>query len=360
MSHTNETILAALATVPDPDLGSDLVSLRMVKDVQVHADTIDIAIELTTPACPMKDRIRADIQAAVQAHGDDATTPINVTFTSKVRGGDPTRDVLPGVKHVIAVGAGKGGVGKSTISTLLAAGLARSGASVGLLDGDIYGPSLGTMLGLDAMQATAQGNILDPFVVNGIKVMTIAKLVDPEKAMIWRGPMAHKAFQQLLLQTNWGELDYLIVDLPPGTGDVPLSLSQALPLRGSVIVCTPQKVALDDARRAVRMFEQLKVPVLGVIENMSWFIDEADGEHDLYGRGGAEHMATDMQLPFLGAMPMHTQVRVAGDVGDPAAMVDAHTTVSRAVEHLAGELARRISIATAATDTQMPTVSIKG
>ena len=358
MSHTRETVLAALARVPDPDLGSDLVSLGMVKDVQVHADRVDITIELTTPACPMKDRIRHDIERAVQ--GDDSTTPVNVTFTANVRGGDPTRDVLPGVKHVIAVGAGKGGVGKSTLSTLLAVGLARSGASVGLLDGDIYGPSLGTMLGLNDMQATAQGNTLDPFAVHGIKAMTIAKLVDPEKAMIWRGPMAHKAFQQLLLQTNWGELDYLIVDLPPGTGDVPLSLSQALPLRGSVIVCTPQKVALDDARRAVRMFEQLDVPVLGVVENMSWFIDDADGEHDVYGRGGAERMATDMQLPFLGAMPMHTNVRVAGDDGDPGAMIEAHSAVTTAVEHLAGELARQIAIATAAAEMQMPTMSIKG
>jgi ATP-binding protein involved in chromosome partitioning len=358
MPHTTESVLAALATVPDPDLGSDLVSLHMVKDVQVHDSSVDITIELTTPACPMKDRIRADIEHAVQ--GGDTTTPVKVIFTAKVRGTASKNNPLPGVQHVIAVGAGKGGVGKSTMSTLLAVGLARAGASVGLLDGDIYGPSLSTMLGLDGLQATANGNILDPFQVHGIKVMTIAKLVDPEKAMIWRGPMAHKAFQQLLMQTNWGELDYLIVDLPPGTGDVPLSLSQALGLRGSVIVCTPQKVAIDDARRAVRMFEQLDVPVLGVIENMSWFIDDANTEHDVFGKGGAEHMAADMQLPFLGAMPMHTKVRIAGDEGKPLAMIDSHEAVASAVGHLAGELARQVSIASAAAATIMPTISIKG
>jgi ATP-binding protein involved in chromosome partitioning len=260
------------------------------------------------------------------------------------------------VKHVIAVGAGKGGVGKSTVSTLLAMGLARTGAAVGLLDGDIYGPSLGTMLGLDDLQPTAKGNILDPFEAHGLKSMTIGKLVDPEKAMIWRGPMAHKAFQQLLLQTDWGALDYLIVDLPPGTGDVPLSLAQALPLSGSVIVCTPQKVALNDARRAVRMFGQLNVPVLGVVENMSWFIDDADNEHDLYGRGGAEHMATNMQLPFLGALPMQTQVRVQGDEGDPTAMFEAHPAITSAVEHLAGELARQVSMQSA--NMVQPTINV--
>jgi len=344
MATMHDIVMTALASVMDPDLGRDLVSLNMVKHVDTDVDSVRIAVELTTPACPMKDRIRDDIVTAVRGAIDNSALHIDVEFTAQVRGGDPNRDVLPNVKHVIAVGAGKGGVGKSTVSTLLAMGLARAGAAVGLLDGDIYGPSLGTMLGLDDLQPTANGNILDPFEAHGLKSMTIAKLVDPEKAMIWRGPMAHKAFQQLLLQTNWGNLDYLIVDLPPGTGDVPLSLAQALPLSGSVIVCTPQKVALNDARRAVRMFGQLNVPVLGVVENMSWFIDDADNEHDLYGRGGVEHMATDMQLPFLGAVPMHTRVRVQGDEGDPTAMFEAHPAITSAVERLAGELARQVSM----------------
>ena len=356
MATTHDIVMTALTSVMDPDLGRDLVALNMVKHVDTDEDGVRIAVELTAPACPMKDRIKDDIVTAVRKATNDTELEVTVDFTAKVRGGDPNRDVLPNVKHVIAVGAGKGGVGKSTVSTLLAMGLARAGAAVGLLDGDIYGPSLGTMLGLDDLQPTANGNILDPFEAHGLKSMTIAKLVDPEKAMIWRGPMAHKAFQQLLLQTNWGELDYLIVDLPPGTGDVPLSLAQALPLSGSVIVCTPQKVALNDARRAVRMFGQLNVPVLGVVENMSWFIDDADNEHDLYGRGGAEHMATNMQLPFLGALPMQTQVRVQGDEGDPTAMFEAHPAITSAVEHLAGELARQVSMQSA--NMVQPTINV--
>ena len=357
MTLTSETVQKALAGVPDPDLGSDLVSLNMVKDIQIDGSTVTIDIELTTPACPMKDRIRDDIVTAVQAH--DPQVQVEVRFTAKVRSNGPPRDVLPNVQHVIAVGAGKGGVGKSTISTLLAMGLARAGASVGLLDGDIYGPSLSTMLGLDALQPTAQGNTLDPFDVHGIKSMTIGKLVDPEKAMIWRGPMAHKAFQQLLLQTNWGELDYLIVDLPPGTGDVPLSLAQSLGLSGAVIVCTPQKIAQDDARRAVRMFGQLDVPVLGVVENMSFFIDDDNREHDLFGRGGAMQMATDMDLPFLGAVPMHTRVRIHGDDGKPEDMLDAHTAVTSAVEHSVGELVRQLAISMA-NRPMTPTIRVTG
>ncbi|MCH2138323.1 MAG: Mrp/NBP35 family ATP-binding protein [Phycisphaerales bacterium] len=356
MTVSQDAVLKALEGVNDPDLGRDLVSLNMVKGVHCDGDAVTVGIELTTPACPMKDVIERDVVAAVHGACGDGVA-VTVDFTAKVRGGNPDRQVLPNVKHVIAVGAGKGGVGKSTISTMLALGLSRAGAAVGLLDGDIYGPSLGTMLGLDALQATAQGNILDPFDVHGVKSMTIGKLVDPEKAMIWRGPMAHKAFQQLLMQTNWGELDYLIVDLPPGTGDVPLSLAQSLPLSGSVIVCTPQRVALDDARRAVKMFGQLEVPVLGVVENMSWFIDDAGGTHDLFGTGGAESMAQDMGLPFLGQVPMHTQVRVGADKGDPTAMFESHADVQAAFEQLAAKVAQQVSIASAATVT--PTISVR-
>ena len=356
MSLTHETIMHALATVLDPDLGTDLVTLNMVKGADITDQGVQIAVELTTPACPMKDRIEDDIITAVRNAAGDSTLQVQVNFSAKVRGGNPDREVLPGVKHVIAVGAGKGGVGKSTVSTMLALGLARAGAAVGLLDGDIYGPSLGTMLGLDDLQATAKGNILDPFEVHGIKAMTIGKLVDPEKAMIWRGPMAHKAFQQLLLQTDWGELDYLVVDLPPGTGDVPLSLAQALPLSGSVIVCTPQRVAQDDARRAVKMFGELNVPVLGVVENMSWFIDDAENEHDLFGRGGAEQMAQTMGLPFLGALPMHTLVRVHADAGASSDMYEAHPQVTQAADAIAAHTAQQVSV-TAATMVQ-PTINV--
>ncbi len=352
-------VFEALRGVEDPDLKKDLVSLGMVQQVSIDGDRVATTIELTTPACPMKDRIEADIRAAINAAAAARQLPqqtVAVSFTAAATVQD--RDVLPGVKHVIAVGAGKGGVGKSTISTLLALGLSRLGASCGLLDGDIYGPSLGTMLGLDDLDAMAQGNTLVPFDVHGIKSMTIGKLVDPEKPMIWRGPMAHKAFSQLLLQTDWGTLDYLIVDLPPGTGDVPLSLAQALPLSGAVIVGTPQRVALDDARRAVRMFGELGVPILGLVENMSWFIADDGREYDIFGRGGGEAMATDMDLPFLGQMPMHIDMRKHADAGTPLANFEIRDEITAAIEHMSGELARRVSMAAAQSPTQ-PTISVR-
>jgi ATP-binding protein involved in chromosome partitioning len=224
---------------------------------------------------------------------------------------------LPGVKHIIAVGAGKGGVGKSTVALNLAVGLARRGHAVGLLDGDIYGPSMPTMLGLATLDTVVHQGNLQPFYVHGIKAMTIGKLVDPEKPLIWRGPMAHGAFKQLAEQTAWGELDYLIIDLPPGTGDVSLTMSQLLRLTGAVVVCTPQKVAQDDAVRAAKMFQQLGIDVLGVVENMSYFVGDDGKTYDIFGRGGAEHMAQRLNLPFLGAIPITMSLRTNSDKGDP-------------------------------------------
>ncbi len=231
----------------------------------------------------------------------------------------PQPEPLPGVDRIIAVGAGKGGVGKSTVSVNLAVGLARTGAKVGLLDGDIYGPSFPTMLGLTGQAPKAQGNLLIPFEVHGVKAMTLGALVEEEKPLIWRGPMAHGAFRQIAMQTQWGELDYLIIDLPPGTGDVPLTLSQILPLTGAVVVCTPQKVAQDDARRAIRMFQTLGVEVLGVVENMSYFIGDDGKEYDIFGKGGAQAMASQMDLPCLGTLPINTALRHNCDIGDPTA-----------------------------------------
>ncbi len=226
---------------------------------------------------------------------------------------------LPGVRRAIAVGAGKGGVGKSTIALNLAVGLARKGHSVGLLDGDIYGPSMPTMLALAAIDQSVLNGRLQPFHVHGIKAITIGKLVDPERPLIWRGPMAHGAFKQLLEQTQWGELDYLIIDLPPGTGDVSLTMAQQLQLTGAVVVCTPQRVAQDDAVRAARMFQQLGIDVLGVVENMSSFIGDDGKEYDLFGKGGAETMAQRLGVPFLGAVPITMSLRINSDQGDPTA-----------------------------------------
>jgi ATP-binding protein involved in chromosome partitioning len=312
MPFDRDAVEQALRSVQDPEIHKDLVTLDMVKHIAVGGDAVRLVIELTTPACPMKDKIRADVEAAVHAKAKACGTSlemIEIEFTADVRkANEKVQDQgspLPLVKQVIAVGAGKGGVGKSTVAVNLAVGLARFGSKVGLLDADIYGPSAPTMLGLDQVGTKARGNMLLPFEVHGIKAMTIGKLVDPDKALVWRGPMAHGAFKQLATQTDWGALDYLIIDLPPGTGDVALTMSQLLPVTGAVVVCTPQRVAQDDARRAVRMFQNLGVDVLGVVENMSFFAAPDGTEYDLFGRGGAEIMAQTMGLPFLGSLPIH-------------------------------------------------------
>jgi ATP-binding protein involved in chromosome partitioning len=256
---------------------------------------------------------------------------------------------LPGVKHIIAVGAGKGGVGKSSIAVALAVGLARKGRAVGLLDGDIYGPSLPTMLGLQALDQAVVAGKLQPFLVHGVKAVTIGKLVDAGKPLIWRGPMAHGAFKQLTEQTNWGELDYLIIDLPPGTGDVSLTMAQTLSLRGAVVVCTPQRVAQDDAVRAANMFTQLGIGVLGVVENMSYFVGDDGKVYDLFGRGGAEQMASRLTLPFLGAVPITTALRVNSDSGDPTANFDGDTELSRALTGMVERVEQQASLAAAAS-----------
>lgn len=366
MPLTVDEVWAALRTVNDPDLGKDLVTLQMVKKVESDLSGVRLTIELTTPACPMKDRIKSDIEGAIRAAADaggEAVGDIAVTFTADVRAtNDRVREgsnPLPGVRRIVAVGAGKGGVGKSTVAVNLAVGLARSGARVGLLDADIYGPSMPTMLGLEDVPAAARGNTLLPFEVHGIKAMTVGKLVDPDKALIWRGPMAHKAFAQLATQTDWGELDYLIIDLPPGTGDVALTMSQLLPLAGAVVVCTPQRVALDDARRAVRMFEQLGIPVLGVVENMSSFTGDDGRRYDLFGTGGAETMAATMNLPFLGALPIHPTLRTHSDEGTPLRNFDAAAPQRAPLEYLCGEVARQLSIAAANRQLVQPTLTIR-
>ena len=364
MKLDHDHLMQALSTVQDPDLHRDLVTLGMIKDATVADGIVKVHVELTTPACPMKDKIRDDIIEAVSSKATevgDSKPKVEVEFSASVRGNKAQDDGKPlsGVRHVIAVGAGKGGVGKSSVSVNLAVGLAKLGARVGLLDGDIYGPSLETMLGLGESTPTARGNMLDPFEVAGIKAMTIAKLVDPEKPMIWRGPMAHKAFSQLLMQTTWGELDYLLVDLPPGTGDVPLSLAQQLPLTGAVVVCTPQQVAQDDARRAVRMFQQLSVDVLGVVENMSWFLADDGKEYDLFGRGGAEAMAAAMNLPFLGAVPLHVKMRMHADAGTPEANYDIDETITSALMDMCKAVAQQVSIKSMGGDMVQPTISVR-
>ncbi len=283
-----------------------------------------------------------------------SSTP--TTSAGTVRAGSAS---LPHVKHVIAVGAGKGGVGKSTVAVNLAVGLARSGHSVGLLDGDIYGPSLPTLLGLDAMETVVHHGMLQPFPVHGIKAMTIGKLVDAEKPLIWRGPMAHGAFKQLVEQTSWGELDYLIIDLPPGTGDVSLTMSQLLSLTGAIVVCTPQKVAQDDAVRAARMFQQLGIEVLGVVENMSYFIGDDGKEYDIFGRGGAETMAQRLGLAFLGAVPINMKLREHSDAGTPEKnFTQAGPALKESLEKLVQRAESQVAMAVLRKDQRTPTLSV--
>jgi ATP-binding protein involved in chromosome partitioning len=269
---------------------------------------------------------------------------------------------LPGVKHIIAVGAGKGGVGKSTIALNLAVGLARKGHAVGLLDADIYGPSMPTMLGLETFETHVLGGMLQPFYVHGVKTMTMGKLVDPDKPLIWRGPMAHGAFKQLTEQTNWGELDYLVIDLPPGTGDIALTMAQMLRLTGAVVVCTPQKVAQDDAVRAAKMFQQLQVEVLGVVENMSYFVGDDGKEYDIFGRGGAERMAARLNVPFLGAVPITMHLRANSDRGDPTANFTGEDGPGRqlaaTLESLVANVEGQAALAAMRQQALRPTLSI--
>ncbi|MCH7961126.1 MAG: Mrp/NBP35 family ATP-binding protein [Planctomycetes bacterium] len=266
---------------------------------------------------------------------------------------------MPGVKHIVAVGAGKGGVGKSTIAVNLAVGLARKGHTVGLMDGDIYGPSLPTMFGLESHETNVRQGMLQPFFVHGVKAMTIGKLVDPEKALIWRGPMAHGAFKQIAEQTQWGELDFLVVDLPPGTGDVPLTMAQTMQLTGAVVVCTPQKVAQDDAVRAIKMFQELGIEVLGVVENMSFFIGDDGKEYDIFGRGGAEHMAQRLGLPFLGAIPITMKLRENCDNGTPIANFEpADTALAQSLNAFIATFESQVSLAAMRQGQTRPTLTI--
>ena len=359
MPASRDQIIDRLRTVNDPELHRDIVTLGMVKDVAIDGGKVTVHVELTTPACPLKETIENDVRNAVLPV--DGVDEVGVEFTAQVQQSPQAKakqdNPLPGVQHIIAVGAGKGGVGKSTVAVNLAVGLAREGAKVGLLDGDIYGPSLPTMLDMGSDPPRTANNMIVPFQKAGIKAMTIGKLVEPDKPLIWRGPMAHGAFNQLAKQTDWGELDYLVIDLPPGTGDVPLTMSQILPLTGAVVVCTPQKVAQDDARRAVGMFRQLQIDVLGIVENMSYFIGDDGKEYDIFGKGGAERMAGDMDVPFLGHIPINMALRENCDSGDPLANFK-DEKLGEELQTVVRNLAGQISIKAMSGVPDQPTLSV--
>jgi ATP-binding protein involved in chromosome partitioning len=338
-----EQVLSALRSVQDPDLHRDVVSLGFVKDVAIESGRVAFRLELTTPACPVKDQLKAEAERVVRAL--PGVTAVDVSLTASVRSPRPAGAVLPGVRNTIAVASGKGGVGKSTVAANLALALADSGAAVGLLDADIYGPSMPTMFGTSARPQPAGEKSIHPVYAQGLKLMSIGFLIDPDQPMVWRGPMVHGALSQFLEQVEWGTLDYLVVDMPPGTGDAQLTLTQRAPLAGAVIVTTPQEVSLADARKGLRMFEQVKVPVLGIVENMAWFACDGCGkEHDLFRRGGGRRTAEALGVPFLGEVPLEPAVAAAGDDGVPVVRRDPACAAAQALRRLAGEVARQLAV----------------
>jgi ATP-binding protein involved in chromosome partitioning len=349
MSLTEKDIIKALSTVEDPDLKKDLVTLNMIKDVVVAADKISFTVVLTTPACPLKEKIRQDCEDAVEAvAGKDIA--IDITITSFVTTSRNNAPLLPGVKNIVAIASGKGGVGKSTVTSNLAVALAKAGAKVGLIDADIFGPSIPTMFNCEHEQPGVQEingkNIIVPIEQYGVKLMSIGFLAPSESAVVWRGPMASAALKQFFSDALWGDLDYLLIDLPPGTSDIHLTMVQTVPVTGAIIVTTPQKVALADANKGLAMFKQpqINVPVLGIIENMAYFTPEElpNNKYYIFGKDGGKNLSDKYDVPLLGQIPLVQSIRESGDSGLPAVMKEG--PVADAFMNLAESLARQVAI----------------
>ncbi len=340
---TKEDVLAALSNVQEPELHKDLVTLDMIRDINIDGDRVNLTIMLTTPACPLKSQIEREARQAVI--GLEGISTVEIRMDANVPNDGRSRGLLDlPIRNAIAVASGKGGVGKSTVSVNVAVVLAQSGARVGLLDADIYGPNIPTMMGVHELPTPMDGKLI-PAEAYGVQLMSIGFLVKPDQPLIWRGPMLHSAIRQFLTDVKWDELDYLIVDLPPGTGDAALSLSQSLPLSGGVIVTLPQQVSLDDARRSLEMFRQLDVPLFGVVENMS-YLELPDGSRmDVFGAGGGERLAHDSGVPFIGSIPLDPAVRAGGDDGRPVTVTNPDSNVSRALHKIAEDIAAKVSVA---------------
>lgn len=344
-------ILEVLRPVQDPELRKSLVDLNMIRNVKVDGGDVAFTLVLTTPACPLRQFIVEDCERAVKTLPGVETVTVEVTAETPQQKALPDRTGIAGVKNILAVSSGKGGVGKSTVAVNVAVALAQAGAKVGLIDADIYGPNAPTMLGLaDAkvmVQQGASGEVLEPAFNYGVKLVSMGFLIDPDQPVIWRGPMLNGIIRQFLYQVRWGELDYLIVDMPPGTGDAQLTLAQAVPMAGAVIVTTPQTVALLDARRGLRMFQQMQVPVLGIVENMSYFIppDLPDRQYDLFGSGGGERTAKELNLPLLGCVPLEMLLREGGDRGIPIVVDRPESASAKALTEIAQQIAARVSVA---------------
>jgi ATP-binding protein involved in chromosome partitioning len=343
---TDAAILDALRVVRDPDLHKDIVTLGFVKNVKATGGKVSVTIELTTPACPVKDLMRDQARAALLAL--DGVHDVEVEMTAQVRAvsrPELGKQPVEGVKNVIAVGAGKGGVGKTTVAVNLAVALAARGSRVALLDGDMYGPNVPIMLGLKT-QLETDGQKIVPAERYGIQVVSIGFLTQDDAPVIWRGPMLHGAVQQFFRDVRWNAIDYLIVDMPPGTGDIALSLSQSVPVAGAVLVTTPQTVALSDTRRAIQMYKKLNIPTLGLLENMSHFECPHCGEAtDLFGKGGGEALANELKVPFLGHIPLYAPVRRGGDSGVPIVLGEPDAAASRALISASERVAQQVSIA---------------
>lgn len=354
---TEEAVLKALSHVDDPDLKKDLVSLNMIKDVKIDGNKISFTVELTTPACPMKDMIHKACVNAIRVFvSKDAE--VDVTMGARVNTNrQDAGEVLKGVKNIIAVASGKGGVGKSTVASNLALALSQEGAKVGILDADIYGPSLPIMFGIQGerpmmMDVGGKGKI-QPIEAYGLKVMSIGLLIDEKEAVVWRGPMATSALRQFITDVHWGDLDYLILDLPPGTGDIHLTMVQTIPVTGAVVVTTPQTVSVADAKKGLTMFNQgqIKIPILGVIENMAYFTpaELPDNKYYIFGKGGGKLLADQFEVPFLGEIPLIQSIREGGDRGLPVVLGDSGQ-VSEIMRDLAQKLAQNVSIRNANLD----------
>jgi ATP-binding protein involved in chromosome partitioning len=346
-SVSRDAVMAALRTVDDPELHKDLVTLNMIKDVVIDGGTVGVTVELTTPACPLRGKIEADVRGALmQVPG---VSHIELQITAQVRsmfGGKPGKEPIPGIRNTIAVASGKGGVGKSTVAVNIAASLMLEGARVGLLDADIYGPSIPIMLGTNEAPVPTADNRLNPVHAHNMTLMSVGFINrQDDKPIIWRGPMVAGLLTQFLRQVAWGELDYLVIDLPPGTGDAQLTLTQALPLSGSVIVTQPAQVALSDAQKGINMFKQLDVPILGIIENMSYFPNPVTGEKIyIFGKGGGQRAATRYGVPLLGEIPLDPEMSESGDMGVPLVIKNAASPLSVAFRDVARQMAARLSV----------------
>ncbi len=342
---TEQQILEALKVVQDPDLHRDIVALDFVKNVRISGGSVKFDVQLTTPACPVKEDLKA--QAIMAVNNIPGVTSVDVTMTAQMpkTQSEKKTDLLKDVRHVVAVASGKGGVGKSTATANLAVALAQTGAKVGILDADIYGPSMSMMFKVREAPALDDKQKLHPVIVNGIKIVSMAMFADDEKPTIWRGPMVSQMIQNFVHNVVWGELDYLLIDMPPGTGDVQLTLTQSAPLSGSVIVTTPQDVSVLDAKKGLKMFQKVSVPVLGIIENMSYFIcDNCEKKHYIFRQGGGQRISQSLGVPFLGEIPLEPEVAVGGDAGLPIVEKNPASVSAKAYRTIAGMLASELSI----------------